>query len=509
MSMPQLRRFAFRVDASAAIGIGHVMRCLAFACALRDTGAVSTFLCRRLPADLRAKLSAEGFSVIMLGLPEQSSHQDRELPFHIDQQYDSDEVLDVIARSDGWDCLIVDHYGLDAVWERAVRGRVSTLVVIDDLANRAHECDVLIDQNLQPAECRYREWLRSPCKLLLGPRYALLRPEFVSRRTRKAPENLSGTRRVVLFAGGGDPENATGRLLDAWEMLGPERPILDVVIGSSHPSKEELQERCRSLAGTILHVQTDRMAALLADADLLIGAAGSVSWERCCLGLPALMFSIAANQESNIQMLSRRRTGISLGRAEDLDRVKVSKLIGRIVARHRLLNALGRRAAALVDGLGAMRVALMLRSGSVTVRAAKREDDKLVWPWRNSAFTRRYFRDSRELTWSEHRDWWSQSLKDDSRKLLIAHSGRREFGVVRFDGQGDSAEVSIYLDPDFTGLGLGSAALRAAQSWLAQGDMSWKRLEAEILPDNLASQKAFAVAGFQHLGSRWHWTSGR
>jgi RimJ/RimL family protein N-acetyltransferase len=178
-----------------------------------------------------------------------------------------------------------------------------------------------------------------------------------------------------------------------------------------------------------------------------------------------------------------------------------------VLARPRLLARMRRRSLALVDGLGALRVALALRGEALSLRAATLEDDARVWPWRNDPATRRFSRSDRQLTLDEHRAWWARALADRDRKLFLAQCGGRDVGVLRLDLEaGSCAEVSIYLDPVFTGLGLGAVILRSGQSWARSAGL--KRLEAHILPGNAASIAVFESAGFERRQERWIWEAG-
>jgi UDP-2,4-diacetamido-2,4,6-trideoxy-beta-L-altropyranose hydrolase len=490
---PHLRRVAFRVDASAEVGAGHLTRCVALAQALRATSVRQTFVCAHLPEALESSLLAMGFAVARI--PTSPA---------LDPIADCQAFLDATGGDEKLDLVVADHYGLDDEWESRVRAGAARVLVIDDLADRRHEADWLLDQNLQSSEGRYESLLPASCRQLLGPRFALLRPEFRALRAASAQQRERRSH-VVLFAGGGDPQNVTAMVLDAWQLLAPQRPPLDVVIGAAHPHREALLRRCEELEGVNMHVQTERMAELLDQAKLLIGAAGTVSWERCCLGVPALMFAIAANQEMNLTTLAARRTGLSVGSAANLEATALSRLIGRMLAKPGLLRRMGRRAANLVDGLGADRVALALFADDVALRAARADDDIGAWHWRNHPVTRRFFRVSKPVALAEHRAWWAQTIANPARRMFISHCAGHDVGVLRLDLDGDSAEISIYLNPAFTGLGLGPRMLRALQGWTAVNEPQVRWLRAQTLPGNRASEDAFARAGFGREGSWWSW----
>jgi UDP-2,4-diacetamido-2,4,6-trideoxy-beta-L-altropyranose hydrolase len=456
------------------------------------------FVSASLPEGLVEAVHAEG--IRLLRIP---AHAGGTPPYGVDAARDADATLDVLEREPAIDCLVVDHYGIDATWERRLRARVARIMVIDDLANRRHDCDWLLDQNLQPGEDRYRERVPAACRQLLGPRFALLRPAFANITANAAP--LARRSRVMVAAGGGDAGNVTGKVLEAWRSVRDPRPPLDVVIGAMHPHVANIRSQCAAQSDVQLHVQTDRMAELLAQARLMIGAAGTVSWERCCLGVPALMFSTADNQASNLRLLAAARTGISMGPAERLEPSSLARMATRVLQRPRLLERLGRRARALVDGLGARRVALLLGGDRLVLRAATESDALHAWRWRNHPATRRVSRDPKEISFDHHRAWWLATLANEGRRLYVAHCGALDVGVLRLDLALDAAEISIYLDPALNGLGLGPAVLRAAQRAVSAGDPPIRELRAHILPGNRASEVAFTRAGFHFDGEIWVW----
>ena len=290
-------RIAIRVDASGQIGTGHFMRCMTLANALQQPGAQTRFVNRHLPEHLRHMLDAKGHEFIPLN----SSSSETiavDLPHAhwLGTSQHADEQDTIQALSDQtWDWLVVDHYALDARWESVVRKITKNILVIDDIADRQHDCDVLLDQNFYTdMDTRYTVKVPAHCRLLLGPRYALLRDEFRQLRERVNPRT-GPVKRILVFFGGVDVYNYTARAIEALAYIGSHDLHVDVVIGAQHPCREQIEFKCVQ-HGFICHVQTPRMAELMAAADLAIGAGGSASWERCCLGVPALIVASADNQ---------------------------------------------------------------------------------------------------------------------------------------------------------------------------------------------------------------------
>lgn len=250
-----------RTDASVAIGSGHVMRCLTIAELLSDHGCVVTFMMEPLPGNLIEFVKAKGFSVV--------------------QEFKPAEIC------------IIDHYGIDETWERSIRSEVKKIVVVDDLANRRHDCDVLIDQNMVPdLERRYDFLVPEHCVRLLGPRYLIMRGEFIRER-QSARVRDGNIERLLIFMGGSDPTNETMKVLAAMDDV--KFLQVDVVVGASNEMKTKIERKCAEL-GYAYHCQIDYMATLMGEADFSIGAGGSTTWERCYVGLPSSSTVVADNQ---------------------------------------------------------------------------------------------------------------------------------------------------------------------------------------------------------------------
>lgn len=280
---------SFRVDASASIGTGHAMRCLCLADELRGRGAEVHFVCRSLQGDLNAFIEGKGFPVHILSGPSADASADA--------AETAIALAEVLLAAQKLDWLILDHYGLDASWSRKLSASARRILVIDDLADRPHFCDCLLDQNLYLRQTgRYEGLLPPGCVEILGPQFALLRPEFREARKRRLP-HTGIIRKVLLFFGGSDPSNETSKALQAMRMLDLPDLEVDVVVGSSNPHRHDVEARCAEMPNTAFHCQVSNMAELMAKADFSFGAAGSSTWERCCVGLPSAVVVLADNQE--------------------------------------------------------------------------------------------------------------------------------------------------------------------------------------------------------------------
>jgi UDP-2,4-diacetamido-2,4,6-trideoxy-beta-L-altropyranose hydrolase len=347
----------FRADASNQIGTGHVMRCLCLADGLKDKGVETVFVSRHMLPQLKQRLERHQHAVIPLPpVPEIRIDSATDYTGWLgtsEEQDATDTLKELSGRSVGW--VVVDHYALGRVWESKLRSKAGKILAIDDLANRDHDCDLLLDQNCTPdLQQRYPRLVPTGTDLLLGPRFALLRDEFKYTRNKVAPRNGSLGRILVLY-GGVDPTNLTGLTVNALADAQLAGVGVDVVIGAHHPAQAEIAATCQK-AGYDLHVQTDQVAQLMAAADFSFGAGGSTCWERCCMGLPAALVEVAENQSSNIVGLVKLGACIGLGKAEMVDANMIATCVQRVLSAPHLVREISKSAFGLVDGAGVERV---------------------------------------------------------------------------------------------------------------------------------------------------------
>ena len=349
-----IRRVVFRADASPAIGHGHVMRCLCLADALRERGVECHFVCAELPCELNERLARRGHPVHVLPPTARA-----------------DEVADAAASATVVAALraasvVVDHYQLGAAWETRLRRGGVGVMAIDDLADRHHDVDLLIDANVGRTASDYAGLVPPACRVLCGPEYALLRPEFAAARaTRVARGDRPEVRRVLVSLGGTDPANVSATVLEALDASPlPRDCTLTVVLGAGSPWLDDLRRRAQAATRTTeVLAGVDDMAALMADCDLAVGAGGVIALERCCLGLPSVIVVLAANQRPGSAALQRAGAAVTLAQTESIAQTLPPAIAAVLPAEARA--AMARRAAQWVDGLGCARVADAVRaSGS-------------------------------------------------------------------------------------------------------------------------------------------------
>lgn len=491
-------KIAFRVDASATIGTGHVMRCLALADALKERGGDCRFICRDHPGHLGDAIAKRGYVVELLPNPVQgvaftdqrcvSKHADW---LGIAWQNDAEQTAAVIANAPDW--LIVDHYAIDHRWENAIRKHCRKIMVIDDLADRSHDCDVLLDQNFLPNADRYALLVPGNAITLIGPRYALLRGEFSSSSKRS---RCADAPRLLIMFGGADRSRQTERILRLLAEMGWQYPI-DVVAGPLYSDLSALREALTALPVAALHVSPDNIAELMRHADFAVGAPGVTGLERCSCGLPSITVAQAWNQESIGAALAEAGAHWYLGReaeATDADWKGALQMLAKHAAIRCYMSA---AAAEICDGQGVNRVVAHLMHATMSARIATTSDGDLLFAWRNDERTRRLSHDPRPLNYEAHLRWLAKTLDDPNVDLLLLGISGLDMACVRFDCQGETATLSIYVDPDQQGRGVGSNALTVAIDWLKIRRTTLTKLNAIVMESNYASQQLFLSSGFK------------
>ncbi len=482
-----------RVDASSAMGTGHVMRCLTLAEVLSRNSAQVSFLCREHPGNLISLVEKRGYFV-------------HRLPAGIDLSEDRDRTRSILKGSDRKvDWLIVDHYGLDHAFESAQRPHVSRIMVIDDLADRSHDCDLFLNQNYGIPGGSYDGRVPPSCTKALGTSYALVRSEFIQVRE-SGRARTGAVRRVLVSLGGSDDANDTAKVLHAFELLKRSDITLDVVVGQVNPHRQEIERLAARIHGCKCHVNIPSLAPLMAEADLAVGAGGITMWERCCAGLPTLAITIAENQTAPIEALSRDGHLVHAGTSSSVTERTLCRDLEFLAAHPEVVRALAMRCRKLVDGRGTDRVVrlLMAEDQPVTLRPAEGRDCRTVFDWRNHPSVLSASFNPRPLRWDVHERWFAETLRAADRSLLIAEVGCRAVGVLRYDFQISEAVVSIYLAPEQTGVGLGPEVLRAGTEWVRENRRTVRRIVARVKPGNDASASAFRKALFTDQNLELH-----
>lgn len=496
------------------------MRCRTLARDLQRRGAEVLFLCRRQPGDLIALLEQD-FRVLVL--PGSTGLEEDNLPLsgrelyaswlglteEQDARYSLEVLLDQVPlQAPTW--LVIDHYGLGAPWQQRLQeglelthGSAPQILVLDDLADRCHQANVLMDANrLDPIPPDpYRDWVPETCTTLLGPAYALLDPLYP--RLQPLLPTRSQLGRVMVFFGGVDAANHSAVALEALSHARLRHLAVDVVLGDAAPHLVDLQSRVGQRPKTSLHVGLQSLAGLVARADLALGAAGTASWERACLGLPCLVIPVAANQVQGARALEAAGVARFLKLDEATNPVAILQAaLLELVDAPDALQAMSEACLRLGDGRGVARVATALLGPApgLRLRPAKSLDLCLYHWWASDPQVRRQSFNTDPIPWVEHCRWFMGRLSSPLALLWVLEDcDGLPLGQIRIERTAEAdqrAVIGFSLDRLARGRGLASYLL---QLGLQELERSWGgNCEAygEVRADNPASCRAFLRAGF-------------
>lgn len=498
-------RIAIRTDASREIGTGHLRRCLSIAEALTALGAEVRFVIRRLDEVAQAASGASPFPVD--GLPQPDDNQaavETAGASHlhwagVDPSADAAQTVEALR---GWSpaLVIVDNYAFDARWHDQVRGGLGCrMMAIDDLGDRALAVDVLLDANLADHAQKYAGRLATRTRLLGGPRFAILGDVYRS----QPPYAFSPiVRSIGVFMGGTDPGGASALALLACREAGFAGPM-EVVSTSANPHLPDLRTACEADGGATLTLDLPDLAAFYARHDLQIGGGGTSNYERCRMGAPGIAVTLAANQLAVVPQLSALGA-LQAARLEDgpgwpglEDAPRLADAVRALIADPDARRQLSERGRALVDGRGTERTALCLMASTLRVRPATLDDGPMLHAWRDHPETRAVSGNSAPIQLDSHLNWLARKLVDTGCHLFVAEIGGTAVGNIRFDRQADGAwEVSLYLDPDLTGLGLGRYLLQTGEQAMRMEIGAPIAFSASVMPGNEASARLFTSAGY-------------
>ena len=332
-----------RVDSSTKIGYGHFIRCMALADTLQKNFKIN-FISRSLEGNLISGIQDKGFGIFRF-----YSNSEK-----INEKNDAQKTISLIKKHSGQkNILIIDNYQLSKKWETYVKPFVHKLIAIDDLPNRSHNCDLLIDQNLHTkVNGLYKGLIPSNCIKLIGPKFSMIRKKFRMLKKSVKPRTFP-IKKILVSFGGSDTENQTLIALNSIKKMNRKIDV-DVVVGKANKCKKTLKIFCNRNNHFTYHEQIDNIADLMLSSDLSIGSSGSTTWERCILGLPAIV-SISSNDQMDIaNSLSQKKCIINLGDAKKLTETNYINVITNLKKND--LRNMSKNSMSLVDGNGTQRI---------------------------------------------------------------------------------------------------------------------------------------------------------
>lgn len=488
----------FRVDATIEAGSGHFMRCLNLADALKTIGAEICYISRNLPEYLQGLLAIRGHNFLPLNRPENIDLIDDLKHSNFLGTSQELDALDTIQLAGGnWDWIVIDHYGIDARWESRLRKYTQKLFVIDDIADRVHDCDLLLDQNLFVSmDTRYKTKVPDDCVLLLGPHFVLLSDEFVKLR-RQARQRSGSIKRVLVFFGSVDADNYTEIAIQALVNVGKPYLHVDVVIGEQHPCLQQIRSLCIKY-NFLCHIQTQQMAELILQADFAIGSGGISTYERLFLRLPAILKAVSFNQIEPLKYMCNLGLISLFSTPADLE--------ARM--RHILDSANSSPPECVEDG--SKKIAAMLTLEFANLRLPKPFDVRRTFKWLQDIQLREDFIVSGSPTRTQHFFYWSKLLTDPDQRAFSIYSFEKHVGncgLRDINKKYRSAEIWIYLaDLASRGRGVADGAVKMVLK-MAINDLSLIKIYLHVAKTNAAAIRLYERNGFQErqqpLKGRW------
>jgi UDP-2,4-diacetamido-2,4,6-trideoxy-beta-L-altropyranose hydrolase len=341
IAMPA-KSLLIRADASAEIGVGHAMRCLALAQAWRDKGGRVIFALGGGAEGIEERLCSESASVVRV-CSESGSREDAR------------ETAQLCTES-GADWMILDGFHFSQSYRESVKTDATRLLLLDDHGACApYKCDIVLNTNPYAVDAMYLE-REDYTVFLLGPQYALLRREFLAAPAR-SPDVSATARRVLITFGGGDPHNVTLRVVEALHEIHDVKLDITVVVGASNPHRALLSaalERSPHVARLLFNV--DNMPEVMTQAELAISAGGGTCYELAIMQVPMFLITIASNHERTVEAYGRAQAALTGGWFDELGPESLAASLRSLIGDPMLRKELTENARRMVDGRGAQRV---------------------------------------------------------------------------------------------------------------------------------------------------------
>jgi UDP-2,4-diacetamido-2,4,6-trideoxy-beta-L-altropyranose hydrolase len=468
-----------------AIATGHVMRCLALAQAWQDSGGQVVFAMAESTPAIDELLRVEGMGVVQLQVSPSSVEDARD--------------VSALARDRHAIWAVVDGYRFDSEYQRNLKNAGLKLLFVDDLGQCEHYCaDLVLNQNAHASESMY-QGREVHTKLLLGPRFAMLRRNFARWRKWRREVTPNG-RKVLVTMGGSDPDNFTVVVLESLRKVKIDGLEVVVVLGGSNPHAGFAKQVASQSSAIRILKNASNMPELMAWADVAVAAAGSTCGEMCLLGLPALLIDLAENQTPVARELGRTGVAIHLGSSKEVTASQIAEEVQSLLLSTELRSSLSHRSSELVDGEGAERVVAAVYEGGLRLRRVRRNDCRQLWEWANDPEVRPVSFATEPISWERHQQWFNSKLCDPNAVLyFVVDSANIPAGQVRYQIDGTTAAVSISLSPQFRGKGYGRVVLKMATEDLFQ-TTAVTQIDAYVKPNNTASLRLFTRVGYVRMG---------
>lgn len=479
-----------RADAGPEMGGGHLMRCLALAQEWEARGGRAFFLSHCTLDALRERVETAGIGFIEIGKPHPA-------PGDLATTLATLERIGKESSGSRRNWVVLDGYHFDRLYQQKLTEVADRLMVVDDNAdNGPYHANAILNQN------RHADRLEYDCdtdtELLLGTRYALLRPEF--RQWREWTREINKDRLNVLVTlglGADDRDNVTLTVLRALNRVEIPGIKARVAISSAHPHLVELEELAAQSKHVVsLLIDVTNMPEQMAWADVAVSAAGSTSWELAFMGLPSILVVAADNQRKLAERLAKENAAINLGKSENVSVSNVCEASTSLLDDPGRREAMSSKGRDMVDAEGARRVVLYMKRSRLTLRTVSEADCELLWKWASDPEVRRSSFVTDRIAWDEHVKWFQGKLNNpDCFQFIGLDDDNMPVGQIRFDVSGDRAEAHVSVSTSFRGMGYGAPVIRSGVAELVR-IAKVRTVHAFVKPDNKKSIRAFQESGF-------------
>jgi UDP-2,4-diacetamido-2,4,6-trideoxy-beta-L-altropyranose hydrolase len=491
-------RVGFRFDVNRQIGTGHFHRCANLARELISRNHEVFFLCGQASGAPSFELKLLGATNLVVNDPVRDySIGGKTISTPHDQVIaDARSTVDALGTA-GVDAIVLDHYSLSDYWVAVVRERINCrTLVVDDCGRQWPSTNAVVDSALNSS---FRYGIRDDDQVgLFGPSFAPLGDAY--RDIDFASAKRSIKRQVSIFFGGIDEPNATRLAIDG--VIGLNRTDLDVVavIGDQNPHRDYLRRKYAGSSVRLLE-PAGSMHPYLVDASVAVGAGGTTTWERLCMGVPSVVMSISENQIDLSRDLGAGGFHDYLGHVGQVESSRIADAVVRLLDDEDLSQEMSLRGRMLVDGFGTSRICEWLApspKSDLILRAARESDRLTLFRWVNDDLVRLGSLSTGAVTWSQHCEWFAAALFSPRRHIFIAEIHGMPVGQLRLDVLDTSVRLSYMVEASQRRRGLGR--------WLVECGVDWAHtnlglpVSAEVKASNVASIQIFSRLGFTQLG---------